>query len=59
MPANESQEAALQALTDAGEMTRARVAREEGWAWRPKGLGLPSGAAQALLDELRAAVSGV
>jgi hypothetical protein len=53
MPAEESLEEALRALADAGEIARARVAKES-WTWVPRGLGLPAGSAQALLDELRA-----
>ena len=42
----------LEALASSGEITRA--AQPKGaWIWRSRGLGLPSGAAQALLDELR------
>jgi len=51
--AAEPQEEALEALCDAGEITRASTSRE-GWEWKPKGLGLPPGSAKALLDELRA-----
>jgi antitoxin (DNA-binding transcriptional repressor) of toxin-antitoxin stability system len=42
----------LGALAAAGEITRA--ARPKGdWTWHSRGLGLPAGAAQVLLDELR------
>ena len=42
----------LEALAAAGEVTRA--ARPKGsWTWRSRGLALPAGTAQALLDELR------
>jgi antitoxin (DNA-binding transcriptional repressor) of toxin-antitoxin stability system len=52
-PGAESWEAVLEAMAEAGELTRAGAPRE-GWAWRPRGLGLPPGSAAALLDELRA-----
>lgn len=42
----------LDALADAGEVTRASVSRE-GWTWRVSGLGLPTGTADTLLDEVR------
>jgi prevent-host-death family protein len=42
----------LEALAATGEITRA--ARPKGdWTWRSRGLGLPPGTADALLDELR------
>ncbi len=44
---------ALDALAEAGAVSRAR-ARKHGWSWSPRGLGLPEGNAQQLLDELRA-----
>lgn len=43
----------LDRLADAGEVTRASVP-PEGWTWRVRGLGLPPGTAQTLLDDLRA-----
>jgi antitoxin (DNA-binding transcriptional repressor) of toxin-antitoxin stability system len=43
----------LDRLADAGEVTRASLP-PEGWTWRVRGLGLPPGTAQTLLDELRA-----
>ena len=49
----ESPEHVLDGLAEAGEVTRAG-APKQGWSWAPRGLGLPSGAAQALLDEVRA-----
>lgn len=49
----ETLEDALGALAESGEITRARL-RKQGWRWAPRGLGLPSGSAQELLDELRA-----
>ena len=42
----------LEALAAAGEITRAAQSKGD-WTWRSRGLGLPSGAAQILLDELR------
>ena len=42
----------LEALATAGEITRARQPKGD-WTWRSRGLGLPPGAARALLDELR------
>lgn len=42
----------LDALADAGELTRARL-RKRGWAWKVEGLGLPAGCAQDLLDQVR------
>jgi prevent-host-death family protein len=47
-----SLEERLQALADAGEITRpARV--KAGWTWSVKGLGLSSGTAARLLDDIR------
>ena len=42
----------LEALAASGEVSRAAQPKGN-WTWRSRGLGLPSGAAQALLDELR------
>jgi antitoxin (DNA-binding transcriptional repressor) of toxin-antitoxin stability system len=42
----------LDALAAAGEITRA-ARPKRGWAWRSRGLGLPAGTAEAVLDELR------
>ena len=42
----------LQALADAGEVTRARQAKGT-WQWRARGIGLEAGTTEALLDELR------
>ena len=39
-------------LADSGELTRSPLSKE-GWSWRAAGLGLPSGTAERLLDELR------
>ena len=43
----------LEALAASGEVTRAAQPKRKGWTWRSRGLGLPPGTAQALLDELR------
>jgi len=43
----------LDALTDAGEISRASLPKR-GWGWRSGGIGLAPGTAQALVDELRA-----
>jgi antitoxin (DNA-binding transcriptional repressor) of toxin-antitoxin stability system len=42
----------LEDLAAAGEITRAAQPKAD-WTWRSRGLGLPSGAAQGLLDEMR------
>lgn len=42
----------LQDLVDAGQITRASVPKLD-WTWSVRGLGLPSGIARELLDELR------
>lgn len=42
----------LDALAASGEVTRAGRSKRD-WTWRSRGLGLPSGTADALLDELR------
>ncbi len=42
----------LQALAEAGEITRARLPKR-GWRWKVRGLGLPRGTAQAILNDLR------
>jgi antitoxin (DNA-binding transcriptional repressor) of toxin-antitoxin stability system len=43
----------LDALAEAGEVTRPSLPKG-GWTWKARGLGLPPGTAQALLDEVRA-----
>jgi len=43
----------LQALADAGEVTRADLTKGS-WQWKARGLGLEEGSVEALLDELRA-----
>ncbi len=50
---SESPEDVLDALCEAGEVTRAS-APKRGWTWKPRGLGLAPGSAAALLDDLRA-----
>ena len=42
----------LDSLAEAGEMTRSRLPKS-GWTFTSRGLGLASGTAQRLLDELR------
>jgi antitoxin (DNA-binding transcriptional repressor) of toxin-antitoxin stability system len=49
----DSWDEALDALAEAGEVTRAS-APKQGWSWKPRGVGLDPGAARALLDEIRA-----
>jgi antitoxin (DNA-binding transcriptional repressor) of toxin-antitoxin stability system len=46
-------EEALDALAEAGELTRAGAPKQD-WTWRPRGLGLRPGSARELLDEIRA-----
>lgn len=43
----------LDSLAASGELTRASLPKGE-WGWKAHGLGLPSGTAQQLLDEIRA-----
>ena len=43
---------ALDSLAEAGEITLAQRPKA-GWRWRTKGLGLPAGTAQGLLDAVR------
>jgi prevent-host-death family protein len=51
-PVREDLEDVLDGLAQAGTITRSSLPKGK-WTWRPKGLGLPPGTAQALLDELR------
>lgn len=51
-PAASSLEGVLATLSDSGEITRARV-KKENWTWKAKGIGLPAGTAQGLLDNIR------
>jgi antitoxin (DNA-binding transcriptional repressor) of toxin-antitoxin stability system len=51
-PAAGPLEDVLDALAAAGEITRAAQPKGN-WTWRSRGLGLPSGTAQVVLDELR------
>jgi prevent-host-death family protein len=51
-PLGDQLEERLEALAAAGEITRAAQPKGS-WTWQCRGLGLPSGTAQALLDELR------
>jgi antitoxin (DNA-binding transcriptional repressor) of toxin-antitoxin stability system len=50
---SEDIEETLHLLADAGDVTLPSLPKGS-WAWRPKGLGLPGGTAQTLLDEIRA-----
>lgn len=43
----------LEALADAGEVTRASIPKGS-WTWKARGIGLPAGTARALIDEVRA-----
>lgn len=52
VPVADRLEELLEALSASGEITRAAQPKGD-WTWRSPGLGLPSGTAQALLDELR------
>jgi antitoxin (DNA-binding transcriptional repressor) of toxin-antitoxin stability system len=45
-------EGILEALADSGAVTRAAQPKGR-WSWHSRGLGLPPGTAQTLLDELR------
>jgi len=47
----------LAALVEAGQITAPRRPKT-GWRWRTKGLGLPAGSAQRLLDDVRSDRSG-
>ena len=51
-PVAGSLEDTLEALAASGEVTRAAQSKGR-WSWRSRGLGLPPGTAQGLLDELR------
>ena len=57
LPPPEGSEDSLQALADAGEITRARQAKGR-WRWKARGLGMPAGTADRLLDDLRADRTG-
>ena len=52
MPVADHLEELLDALAASGEITRSAQPKSD-WTWRSRGLGLPSGAGQTLLDELR------
>jgi antitoxin (DNA-binding transcriptional repressor) of toxin-antitoxin stability system len=52
VPVADRLEELLDGLAAAGEITRASQPKGT-WTWRSRGLGLPAGTAQALLDELR------
>jgi antitoxin (DNA-binding transcriptional repressor) of toxin-antitoxin stability system len=51
-PIADRPEEVLETLAAAGEISRAAQPKGD-WTWHSRGLGLPSAAAQALLDELR------
>jgi antitoxin (DNA-binding transcriptional repressor) of toxin-antitoxin stability system len=51
-PIGDRLEDLLDALAASGEVSRAAQPKGD-WTWRSRGLGLPSGTAQGLLDELR------
>ena len=51
-PVGERLEESLEVLAATGEISRAAQPKGD-WTWRSRGLGLPAGAAQTLLDELR------
>ena len=53
LPPTPESEDTLQALADAGEVTRARQSKGE-WCWKASGIGLDPGTTQLLLDEIRA-----
>ncbi len=42
----------LAGLADSGEITRAALSKG-GWTWKARGLGLPPGTAERLLDDIR------
>lgn len=52
LPRADALDDVLDALADAGQVTRASLAKK-GWTMRCAGLGLPPGTATALLDEVR------
>ena len=51
-PVGERLEESLEVLAATGEISRAAQPKGD-WTWRSRGLGLPAGAAQTLLDEMR------
>jgi antitoxin (DNA-binding transcriptional repressor) of toxin-antitoxin stability system len=51
-PIGDRLEDLLDGLAAAGEVSRAAQPKGD-WTWRSRGLGLPAGTAQGLLDELR------
>ena len=51
-PVADRLEEVLDGFAAAGKITRAAQPKGD-WTWHSRGLGLPSGAAQMLLDELR------
>src|SRR5262245_41602220 len=51
--ADDDLEELLENLAEAGEITRPS-ATKLGWSWRVKGLGLPAGTAERILEDVRA-----
>ncbi len=45
-------DALLESLSASGDVTRAAQSKDD-WTWHSRGLGLPPGTAQSVLDELR------
>lgn len=52
MHAPDELEDALEALSEAGEITRSALPKRA-WTWRSRGIGLAAGTAMRLLDEIR------
>jgi antitoxin (DNA-binding transcriptional repressor) of toxin-antitoxin stability system len=52
LPRADALEEVLDGLADTGQLTRASLPKK-GWTMRCRGLGLPSGTAATLLDEIR------
>jgi hypothetical protein len=52
-PVGERLEESLEVLAATGEISRAAQPKGGDWTWRSRGLRLPAGAAQTVLDELR------
>jgi antitoxin (DNA-binding transcriptional repressor) of toxin-antitoxin stability system len=53
MRATDELEDLLDSLSEAGDITRAALPKRT-WGWRSRGIGLPTGTAMRILDELRA-----
>jgi antitoxin (DNA-binding transcriptional repressor) of toxin-antitoxin stability system len=52
LPRSDALDEVLDALADAGQLTRASLPKK-GWTMRCRGLGLPPGTVETLLDEVR------